>query len=276
MPISLSRLTIFKLTATGNDFLLVDLRPSANMKIWRSQWARKPRSHWVKLWCHRHEGIGADGFVFLLNDDVADFKWDFYNSDGSSAEMCGNAARAVSLFVSTKSKKSKLTFNTRAGLIRANVRSAKLIEVQLSRIGEERWAQGMAWRGARVGYDFVHASVPHVVVPVPSVTEHAQLREFALAIKQLPEFAEDGTNVTFVRQISQEKIHSVTFERGVEDFTLSCGTGAVAAAHWLLRGECDREVDVQVPGGHLQVIWKDGHPILKGPARIIAAMNICR
>ncbi len=276
MPIKLSRLPIYKLTATGNDFLLVDLRRKDNAKIWKKDWAAKPRAHWVKQWCHRQNGIGADGMVFLLPDDTVDFAWDFYNSDGSSAEMCGNAARAVSLFVHKTGKKKKLSFATLAGVIQARIASTKKIEVRLAAIAEERWNQTLTWRDSKVNFDYVLASVPHVVVPVPQLDDRAQLREFALAIKRLPEFAEAGTNVTFVQQISNHKIQSVTFERGVEDFTLSCGTGAVASAHWLLRGEDGREVEVHVPGGRLSVIWKNGQPILKGPAQIVAELHICK
>jgi diaminopimelate epimerase len=272
----LSKLPILKLTATGNDFLLVDLRKAAVAKTWKSEWAKRPRAHWVKLWCHRQEGLGADGMVFLEKDKDADFKWDFYNSDGSSAEMCGNAARAVSLYASDGGKNKKLNFNTRVGIVEATVKSAATIEVRLPKIAEGKWNQVVSWKGTQMYYDFVRAGVPHVVVRVPNLDERSSLRDFALEIKRQPSFLKEGTNVTFVRLVSNAKVESVTFERGVEDFTLSCGTGAVASAHSVLRGEENSEVEVQVPGGTLSVVWRDGYPYLKGPARIVAEMHLSK
>lgn len=276
MPQKISRLPIIKLSATGNDFLLIDLMSAQNRILWKKEWSAKSRAKWVKLWCHRQEGLGADGFVFLENDKDHDFKWDFYNSDGSSAEMCGNAARAVSLYAAKTLKKNRLSFRSKIGPVEARIPSEKNIEVRLPQIKENQWNQVIEWKGAQLNYDFVRAGVPHAVVRVPNLDERASLRDFALEIKRQPSFINDGTNVTFVRLLSRNKVQSVTFERGVEDFTLSCGTGAIASAHSVLRGEENQAVEVQVPGGSLSVIWKEGFPYLKGPARIVAEMHLCR
>jgi diaminopimelate epimerase len=272
MASQLSQTPIMKLSATGNDFLLVDLRTKPAQTAWKKQWGRKSRAQLVKLWCHRFEGLGADGMVFLESDKKEDFAWDFYNSDGSHAEMCGNAARAVSLYASQLLKKSKLSFRTKAGVVCAVVKSDKNIEVRLPKVGEGQWNQVIEWKGAKLNFDFIRAGVPHVVVRVPNLEDRSSLRDFALEIKRRPSFLKEGTNVTFVRLISQEKVEAVTFERGVEDFTLSCGTGAVASAHSVLRGEENQAVEVHVPGGTLSVIWKEGFPHLRGPAKIIAQM----
>lgn len=276
MPKKLSKLPILKLSATGNDFLLVDLMKPAHKNLWKKEWSKKPRAAWVREWCHRQEGLGADGLVFLEKDKELDFAWDFYNSDGSHAEMCGNAARAVSLYASQALKKPKLKFRSVIGEVLATVKSEKSIEVRLPKITDNQWNQLIEWKGAKLNYDFVRAGVPHAVVRVPNLDEREQLREFALEIKRQPSFIKKGTNVTFVRLLSNHKVGSLTFERGVEDFTLSCGTGAVASAHSVLRGEEGQAVEVQVPGGTLSVVWKDGHPYLKGPARIVAEMHLCR
>jgi len=276
MPQKISRLPIYKLSATGNDFLLIDLIKAENRALWKKEWSTKTRAKWVALWCHRQEGLGADGMVFLEKDKEHDFAWDFYNSDGSRAEMCGNAARAVSLYASESLKKNKLSFRSKVGTVQAHIRSTKDIEVRLPKIAENKWNQLIAWKGAKLNYDFVRAGVPHAVVRVPNLNERAQLRDFALEIKRQPSFLKEGTNVTFVRLLSQDKVESITFERGVEDFTLSCGTGAVASAHSIIRGEEDQTVEVQVPGGRLSVVWKNGYPHLRGPARIVAEMHLCR
>ena len=274
MTLKISRLPITKIQATGNDFLLINLLKDSS--VWKAEWSRKPRAHWVREWCPRQTGLGADGMVFLEKDKTCDFAWDFYNSDGSSAEMCGNAARAVCLYASLILKKKKLKFRSRIGEIHAVVHSVKKIEVRLPAIKEEQWNQLVEWKGAKLNYDFVRAGVPHAVVRVPNLDERNHLREFALEIKRQPSFLKQGTNVTFVSLLSQNKVASVTFERGVEDFTLSCGTGAVASAHSVLRGEEDRPVQVQVPGGTLIVLWKNGQPVLIGPANIVARMQLCR
>src|SRR4051812_43611764 len=98
-----SRFPIYKVSATGNDFLLIDLLDQDMQKRWQSEFAHKPRPVLVRAWCDRHEGLGADGLVVLEPDSAFDFAWDFYNNDGGSAEMCGNAARAVSLYFYGKS-----------------------------------------------------------------------------------------------------------------------------------------------------------------------------
>ncbi|HMN67948.1 MAG TPA: diaminopimelate epimerase [Bdellovibrionales bacterium] len=273
MPIKTSPLPIVKLSATGNDFLLVDLLDAQSARHWKA-FAKKSRAHWAKTWCDRHEGLGADGLVWIEKDKNVDFKWDFFNSDGSAAEMCGNAARAVSLYASLRLKKKKLKFQSRIGVVEATVASEKRIEIALPPIAEGHWNQVLRWKGSDLNYDFVRAGVPHAVVRVPNLDDRAGLRDFALEIKRQPSFLKDGTNVTFVRMTAKDRVESLTFERGVEDFTLSCGTGAVASAHSVLRGEEDQPVQVRVPGGTLSVVWKKGRPFLSGPARIVAEMHL--
>lgn len=261
MPISLPPL--LKLSATGNDFILVDLTHAT----WPSAFAR---SEFVKQACDRHDGIGADGFIFVESDRTHAFAWDFYNSDGSSAEMCGNAARAVSLYWNTRTGLHEFEFRTRTGPIKAHVVSAEDVRVNLAPIAEADWNQWSRNGVDELAYDFVRAGVPHAVLSVPDISDRERLTALAQEIKREPRFRAAGTNVTFVHPVSAKVIESVTFERGVEGFTLSCGTGAVAAAYTVLRGEQDRPLEVRVPGGRLLVVWKHNQPILQGPARIIA------
>jgi diaminopimelate epimerase len=258
---------LFKVSATGNDFILADL---VHMS-WNLQ---APRAEQVRKWCDRHEGIGADGAVFLEKSTKADFAWDFYNSDGSPAEMCGNAARAVSLYMHTRTGKKQLSFETRTGIVNAQVHSSDEVEVELAPIAEADWNQWSSGNSIdQLSFDFVRAGVPHAVLRVPDIQDRERLQALALEIKRESRFQGAGTNVTFVRQLGGSAIESVTFERGVEGFTLACGTGAVAAAHSVLRGEEGKTVEVRVPGGRLFVVWKNGRPVLKGPAKVIAEIN---
>ncbi len=253
-----------KVEATGNDFLIVDLLTPEARDIWRVELGALPRPDLVKRVSDRHFGLGADGVVFLEPAEGFDFEWDFYNNDGGSAEMCGNAARAVSLYVQKSYGKSELKFKTRVGLVLARVRSPSDIEVELPAIRAEIWGES---------FDFVNSGVPHALVKWNDLREHAQMRERALEIKRRPEFAKDGTNVTFLNVVAPGKIESITFERGVEDFTLACGTGAIAAAHSVLRGNENQNLEVTVPGGTLHVVFKEGRPHLSGPARVVGRMN---
>ena len=231
---------------------------------WAKEFGPTPRAELAQIWCDRYTGLGADGLVVLEPDPTTDFKWDFYNSDGSTAEMCGNAARAVSLYVSAKMGRDQLTFTTLVGVIRAQVHSAADVEVELPAIKQQEWG---------IEFDFVRAGVPHVVIKCDSLDHVAHLTERARAIKKMDRFLKDGTNVTFIKVISAKHIQSTTYERGVEGFTRSCGTGAIAAAHSILRGQENQPLQVDVPGGQLSVIWKHGKPTLRGPAKIIGEMR---
>lgn len=257
---------LIKVSATGNDFILIDLL----RHTWDAQGAR---AEWVKKFCDRHQGIGADGAVFLEKHSQLDFAWDFYNSDGSRAEMCGNAARAVSLYYSLTTGKKELAFETRTGTVNAKVNSASEIEVDLAPIAEAEWNQWSENAVNKLSFDFVRAGVPHVIMRVPDISDREGMQALALEIKREARFLKDGTNVTFVRPLNGSSIESVTFERGVEGFTLACGTGAVAAAHSVLRGEEGKAIEVRVPGGQLFVVWKNGRPRLKGPAKVIAEIH---
>ena len=270
-----SLLPLFKITATGNDFLAVDLRTPLAVEIWEREFgATATRAVWVKRWCDRHESLGADGVVFLEADAAHDFGWDFYNSDGGQAEMCGNAARAVSLFVAQKNGKAELKFATRVGLVHARIPNANEIDVELPEVVDSE--SNLSADGLSGPYQFVRAGVPHAVLNVADIDNESSLRAMALNLKRQPRFTKEGVNVTFVQQLDAHRIKSVTFERGVENFTRACGTGATAAAYTLTRGEDGRKIEVQVPGGTLFVVWKRNRPHLIGPARIVAELHLFR
>ena len=180
------------------------------------------------------------------------------------------------LYFYKKSGKSKLKFNTLNGEVSATIHADNDIEVSLPPVIESDWNQLVDWQQGAVHFDFIRAGVPHAVVKVPHLENREGLREFAGIIKKMPRFNEEGINVTYVSQVNDKQIKSVTFERGVEDFTRACGTGAISAAFSLSRGEDARPIQVQVPGGNLIVVWKNGRPHLRGPAKIIAEMRVIK
>jgi diaminopimelate epimerase len=272
--LTISPFPLMKVSATGNDFLLADLTEPAQQALWQSEFAAVERTELARRWCDRHHGLGADGLVILEPEAGLDFRWDFYNSDGSRAEMCGNATRAVALYYNGKQPKTQIRFGTLTGPVTAQVVSPDDIQVELAAIENFEW--GLTASAANQAYDFVSTGNPHAVVRVDSMADRAELRRLTAVIKAESRFQKHGVNVTFVHPITESVIESQTFERGVEDFTLSCGTGAVAAAFSILRGKENQPVEVRVPGGTLFVLWKKGRPTLTRPARIVAEMHLIR
>lgn len=261
MPIHPLQFPLIKASATANDFLLADTLNSTSLKQWEKDFGSWKRSDLAKKLCDRHHGLGADGFIVLEPAGEKQVRWDFYNSDGSSAEMCGNAARAVALYVWQTQGLSQMTLLTGAGAVEAVVHSPDKIAVTMPAISEDREEKD---------YHFVRSGVPHAVLAVKDWADGTTLDQMARKIKARPEFKKDGTNVTFYKSLADDKIESRTHERGVEGFTMSCGTGAVAAAWVAGRG---RGVEVRVPGGVLNVVWKNNRPHLTGPAEITGVMQ---
>jgi diaminopimelate epimerase len=241
-----------KTQATGNDFLILDgQRYSVPPKALRSQMARQ--------YCHRIYGFGADGFL-VLEKVGPDIHWDFYNSDGSSANMCGNAARAVGHYLMEQSGKQTAEFVTNVGRVIAKKLSPHEIEVQF-----EIPNTAVKTVNQPDGH-WIDTGVPHVVLVTKTLSDPSSLRAVGLQVKSL--YPQDGINVTFYVAKTKDNIEATTFERGVEDFTLSCGTGALAAARVHLQLK-DGECEVHVPGGKLHVTFNGNRAILRGEAGAI-------
>lgn len=257
-----SPLVIYKYEATGNDFLILE-----GVRITGDQ-----RASVVIALCDRHRGIGADGAVFIDPAAEGDFQWEFFNCDGSPAEMCGNAARAVALLMSQRLTKSQLKFKTKIGWIQALVKNPDEIEIQWPIKPETHKVSASSRIPAFVR---VTAGVPHAVIEIKEFSKHAH-EELALKIRAQPEFRKHGTNVTFFSVSGIDLISAWTFERGVDDFTLSCGTGAIAAAAVFSMSHAFpySGLRVQVPGGLLKIhMTETGEITMKGPARAVAKID---
>ena len=196
-----------KYSASGNDFVIFHT------------FLEEDRSELAKKLCHRQFGIGADGLVILLpgNLNEYDFKWQFYNSDGSEASMCGNASRAVAHYAFKNGlAKEKMRFLTGAGIIEASVEN-DIVESALTPaqiIKEEFEDSGFVW-------SLYDTGVPHLVTFVNDLNEYDKALARSLREKY-------DANVNFAK-IESGKIYVRTYERGVEDETLACGTGMAAA-----------------------------------------------
>ena len=219
-----TRIPFTKMVGTGNDFIVIDAR-------------RRPlsalKSHWSSISqavCDRHEGIGADGVLVLERSASADVKMRVFNPDGSEAEMCGNGARCVARYLRRGARGRPVTIESKAGVLTAQVDHGRVamrmtdptgLRLDLSLDADRR--------PIRAG--FVNTGVPHLVVPVADL-EAVDVRGLGRALRSHREFAPQGTNVNFIQPDGARsgRLRIRTYERGVEDETLACGTGIVASA----------------------------------------------
>ena len=197
-------MTYTKYSASGNDFVIFHT------------FLEKDYSQDAKKLCNRTEGIGADGFVALVPTSDADFKWLFYNSDGSHAAMCGNATRAVAHYAYNNGlASSKMKFLTEAGLIESEV-NGNIVQTQMTKpivIKEAFEQDGLTWY-------LIDTGVPHLVTIVDDLEKY----DHDLCSKMRYEY---NANVNLAK-IEDGIIKVRTYERGVEGETLACGTGMVA------------------------------------------------
>lgn len=250
--------TLVHMNGAGNSFFIIDAltNPLAEDKLSRADFAKRI--------CTNTNGIKADGLVILQKSSRADvdFEWDFFNSDGSFAEMCGNASRCVSRFYLEKIKtQSKVRFLTSAGVIEGEIAGPEQYRVQMPALKEA--GQLLELGTAKQKYFFINTGVPHLVV------ESAPSKALALELRASAVLGPAGSNVTFFEQVTETYAKAVTFERGVNDFTLACGTGATAAAAFARqKNPAHQKFSVEMPGGILEVAWLSLHQAsLSGPAQ---------
>ncbi len=233
--------TFTKMNGAGNDFVLADNRDGR----WRFDAAQVARL------CHRQRGIGADGLILLVpcTSGRADWAWEFFNSDGSRAEMCGNGARCFARFVQRLTGVTeRVSFETAAGIVTATFASER-VTVTLTDPCDLRVDQVLEVAGVPLRVDSLDTGVPHAVVFVPDA-EVAPVQSQGAALRHHPHFAPRGTNVNFVQALAPGRIRVRTYERGVEGETLACGTGVTAAALLAARRHgWPPPIEVRVQGG---------------------------
>src|SRR6266536_4655522 len=209
-----------KMNGAGNDFVLIDNR-AGDIHLDRSQIARL---------CDRHRGIGADGVLLLEKaSNSADFRMRYFNADGGEAEMCGNGARCFARFANkVAGAEGKISFETPGGVISSEL-AGDLVTLQMTEPTDLRLNVPLHVGAERRIVQFINSGVPHVVVPVAQVGDVDVLREGS-TIRHHEMFSPKGANVNFIEKRGPDKIAIRTYERGVEDETLACGTGVVASA----------------------------------------------
>ena len=256
-----------KMNGAGNDFVVIDNRDGSTA-LSTAQ---------IAALCDRHRGVGADGLLAVEPaEQGADFRMRYYNADGGEAEMCGNGARCFARFANVLSggDRDRISFETPAGIIAATFHGSN-VRLAMSDPHSLRMYVKIEIQGVMHTVHFVNTGVPHAVVPVEDLSA-VTVRETGAALRYHSEFQPKGTNVNFMQVKSPGSIAIRTYERGVEDETLACGTGMVACAiiHSRLSG-CSSPVDVLVRGGDTLSVGFDNlgdgweNVTLTGPADIV-------
>jgi diaminopimelate epimerase len=228
-----------KYQGSGNDFIILNNRYNTYSNLNTEQ---------IRFLCDRHFGIGADGFMLLENMKGHDFKMVYFNSDGRQSTMCGNGGRCMVRFaLDQKIIAGKTNFIAIDGphdalVLENGLVSLKMIDVK----GIES-----------IGENFVlQTGSPHYVVFLDEI-DKLDLQTEARKIRNSERFKAEGINVNFVKELANGKLSMRTYERGVEDETLSCGTGVVAAAlAYANKFNFSDEVELNTKGGLLSVSFK--------------------
>ena len=210
-----------KMSGSGNDFILIDNRARVVDE------EALPR--FITGICRRRISVGADGVILIDPSATADFRWRFFNADGSPAEMCGNGARCAARFAFICGiAGAAMRFETEAGVIHARVNGPR-VSVKMTDPHSLRQAVHLDLASGVLQVSSINTGVPHVVV-MASDLENVDVRGLGREIRFHPDFAPAGTNANFIGVDSDGGIAIRTYERGVEDETLACGTGSVAGA----------------------------------------------
>lgn len=258
-----------KLSGAGNDFIVIDHRVPVIPEAEQPEFARGV--------CRRMFSVGADGLILIENTATADFRWRFYNADGSVAEMCGNGARCAARFAYLhKIAGSRMLFETLAGRIEAEICADDTVRLRMTPPYDFRTALKVTLDGRERQIFFVNSGVPHAVLFIDDGIE-IPVRKWGKELRFHALFQPAGTNVNFVQKMAGNTIKVRTYERGVEDETMACGTGAVASALFAAHnGIAVSPVEVITSGGERLTIHFDlltgpaaENVFLQGPARVI-------
>ena len=257
------KVTFDKYQGTGNDFILIDNRENIYNNMTGAQ---------VKKMCDRHFGIGADGLMLLNNKENYDFEMIYFNADGKEGSMCGNGGRWIVQFASYLGiKKNEYLFAATDGDHTAKIDLDKKISLKMNDVKNVEFS---------LDHYVLNTGSPHYVKFVADV-EGIDVVAEGRKIRNSKPFAEKGINVNFVQTLTEDQIYVRTYERGVENETLSCGTGVTASA--LMAAHNDNgfnRVEVKTLGGDLSVEFEKvsetefKNILLGGPATFVFSGEI--
>lgn len=233
----MTELNFFKYQATGNDFILIDNRDKS---------VHHNKELALKL-CDRKFGIGSDGLILIENHEEYDFEMVFYNPDGSMS-LCGNGSRcAVNFAKKLGVIKNECEFLAYDGAHTASIQADDIVKLKMSDVHSVRSMDAGT---------FVDTGSPHLIVFVEDAGTH-DVVENGRAIQRNETFIGKGVNVNFLEKLDDSSIFVRTYERGVENETLSCGTGVTASAIAAIQQGIKSPVSIKTRGGHLQVTFDE-------------------
>lgn len=256
------KIHFYKYQGTGNDFVMIDNRdlhfPKDDIQL-------------INKLCNRRFGVGADGLILLEAADDTDFNMVYFNADGTESSMCGNGGRCLVAFANQLNIiDTKATFNAVDGLHYATFNNG-IVSLQMIDVDKVE---------THDNYFFLDTGSPHHVEIVNKV-EQIDVKNKGAAIRNGAPYFEAGTNVNFVEVIDGHSIKVRTYERGVEDETLSCGTGVTAAAITTFNAGITKEnkIDIEALGGKLSVSFEKENDTYKnvfltGPATFVFQATI--
>jgi len=259
-------INFIKMSGSGNDFIVVDNRSGIV----------KHASLFAKKNCRKN---GTDGLLLVVKSTRrggADFGMIYYNSDGSRASFCGNGARCIALFAyRNKITPAKMSFDSDAGLISAEVKHNSTVKIKMPRPVNHRQGFGLAVSGRNYEASFINTGVPHTVIFVKDV-DKINVKKLGRAIRWHKKFQPAGTNVNFAKVIGKNKLQVRTYERGVEAETLACGTGITASAIIaVLEKYVKSPVSILTKGGEVLKVYFDGRTAyLEGKVKVLSEGKI--
>lgn len=250
----------YKYQGTGNDFVMIDNR---------TDFFSKKDTALIRFLCDRRFGIGGDGLILLENDESVDFKMVYYNADGNESTMCGNGGRCIVAFAYNLGLIKKDTlFNAVDGLHRAEVKEDNVVALQMIDVVKQEILK-------HTDFTFLFTGSPHHVALVNSL-QMFDVYGNGKSIRYSNLYEPEGTNVNFVEQLADNHFKIRTYERGVENETLSCGTGATAVAVAMnsLGLANNNEVLIDVEGGNLKITFDQNNEkyfnvMLVGVAKLV-------
>lgn len=254
-----------KLSGSGNDFIVIDNR-NGSLQLTGTR---------IKAMCTRRTGIGADGLILIEKSDQFDFRMNYHNADGLPGSMCGNGGRCAVYFAHSigipSADHNVYVFEANGNRYDASVTDREMVKLHM--LDPHDFRDSLAVEGFNC--HFVDTGSPHAVIFSPQgELERLNVCGEGRAVRHRTDMFPGGTNVNFLEVISPDSINVRTFERGVEDETLACGTGAVASAvmSYRLGRISSRTVSVRVRSGDTLVVSFNDNlksVTLTGPAKII-------
>jgi diaminopimelate epimerase len=260
-----------KVEATGNDFIFIDARKFSKEIFTPTV---------ITNLCDRHFGIGADGLILIDNHKSSIFEMTIFNSDGLEANMCANGSRGAVLFAVVAGFidcEEHLEFHAADGLHKAQIYAAGDVEIEVLYNTTENFdlsllelPDNMRLKG------FVNTGVPHLVIDVLDDINRLDVTKIGRKLRLNPIFGKNGTNVNFIEKVNDNELNIRSYERGIEDETLSCGTGITAAAllYFKKNSVKSEKIVVNSRGGKLKVTRKEDKLFLRGAVNIVYVGNL--